>query len=105
MDILALEDENPRPGDTVFDPTNPARHKKIPEGVEFHKVRRDVMEGGKILTPPPTLEEMADHCADQLKRLPDGSLRLFNPHTYKVSMTEALCDMRARLMEQYEQGG
>jgi nicotinate phosphoribosyltransferase len=104
MDVLALEEEKPQAGDTVFDPTNPARYKKIPPGVEFRDIRRMVMENGQVLTRFPTLDEMADLCADQLRRLPEGSLRLFNPHTYKVSMTEGLRDMRARLMERYDHG-
>jgi len=105
MDVLALEEDEPRSGDTVYDPTNPARHKKLAPEVAFRELRRVVMDKGEITVPPSTLDTMADHCADQLKRLPDGSLRLFNPHTYKVSMTRKLHELRSRLMDRYERNG
>jgi nicotinate phosphoribosyltransferase len=35
-----------------------------------------VMEDGKLCIPSPTLDEMADRSAEQLKLLPEGSLRL-----------------------------
>jgi nicotinate phosphoribosyltransferase len=105
MDVLALQGDEPHSGDTVFDPTNPARHKKLPADAEFRDLRSVVMDKGKITAARSSLDEMADRCADQLKRLPDGSLRLFNPHTYKVSMTKNLHDLRSRLMDRYEPTG
>ena len=103
MDILCLQEEAPpRPGELVYDPTNPARHKSLPAGVRLEELRRTVMEKGRILAPAPSLEQMADHCADQLQRLPEGSLRLANPHRYKVSMSRNLHELRSRLMENIE---
>jgi len=104
MDILCLEDEQLGTGDTVFDPTNPSRHKAIPAGVTFEEVRRIVMEGGNTCVPLPALDEMADRCADQLRRLPEGCLRLTNPHRYKVAMSGGLHALRTRLMESHETG-
>ena len=102
MDILCLEGEEIRPGDTVYDPTNPLRHKTIPESVTFEDIRRVAMENGEIRCPLPSLDELADRSADQLRRLPEGCLRLINPHLYKVSMSGGLNELRSRLMEQYE---
>jgi nicotinate phosphoribosyltransferase len=99
MDILALEDEDIAPGDTVYDPTNPSRHKPIPQGVRFEKVREVVMEDGRVTRPAPTLDAMAGRCADQLRRLPNGSLRLYNPHLYKVSISRGLHELRQELFE------
>ncbi len=105
MDVMCREGEQLTPGDRVYDPTNPSRHKAVPNGVRFEKIRQTVMEQGRILTPSPALEVMADRCADQLKRLPNGSLRLFNPHIYKVSISPQLHEMRERLIAKYQQGG
>jgi nicotinate phosphoribosyltransferase len=99
MDILALEDEDIAPGDTVYDPTNPSRHKPIPQGVRFEKVREVVMEDGRVTRPAPTLDAMADRCAAQLRRLPNGSLRLYNPHLYKVSISRGLHELRQELFD------
>ncbi len=104
MDIMCREDEELRPGDRVYDPTNPSRHKPIPEGVRFEPIRSAVMEHGRILKPSPSLEEMADRCAAQLKRLPNGSLRLINPHKFKVSISPGLHRLREDLIERYERG-
>jgi nicotinate phosphoribosyltransferase len=104
MDILCLAGEELRPGDTVYDPTNPARHKPIPQGVALEDLRQVVMANGEILAPLPSLDRLADRSADQLQRLPDGSLRLTNPHLYKVAMSVGLHALRTRLMESYETG-
>ncbi|MFA5514846.1 MAG: nicotinate phosphoribosyltransferase [Desulfuromonadales bacterium] len=102
MDIIALADEVLADGDTVFDPLNPLRHKTIPSGARFEEVRQVVMEGGKPLYAEPPLPAAAERCAQQLRRLPEGSLRLFNPHIYKVSMSRALHELRSRLMSEME---
>jgi nicotinate phosphoribosyltransferase len=99
MDVLTREDEEIAPGDVVYDPTNPSRHKPVPEGVRFEEVREVVMENGRITRPAPTLDAMADRCAEQLRRLPNGSLRLVNPHLYKVSISRGLHELRQELFE------
>jgi nicotinate phosphoribosyltransferase len=33
--------------------------------------------------------------------VPDGTLRLANPHTYKVSISSGMNDLRNRLMKHY----
>ena len=55
------------------------------------------MEGGKQLIESLSLQEMADYCAAQLKRLPEGSLRLVNPHRYKVGVSRRLLTLRDEL--------
>jgi len=41
---------------------------------------------------------MADYCAAQLQRLPEGSLRLVNPHRYKVGVSRRLLALRDQLV-------
>lgn len=102
MDVIALPGEHPQPGDIVFDPTNPSRHKPISAGTRLIPLRHTVMENGRRLQPTPSLEELADRAAAELKRLPTGSLRLFNPHRYKVSISNGLNMLRDELMNRYE---
>ncbi|MEZ4598750.1 MAG: nicotinate phosphoribosyltransferase [Syntrophotaleaceae bacterium] len=101
IDIICLEDETLSPADTVYDPTNPSRHKSLPKDVTFEDIRKVVMENGKPTLPTESLETMADRCRDQLQRMPNGTLRLINPHTYKVSISPGLNALRNRLMEPY----
>jgi nicotinate phosphoribosyltransferase len=102
MDVLCREGEMPIPGETVFDPTNPSRHKPIPADSRLEEIRRIVMAGGESLRPSPTHPEMADHSARQLRQLPEGSLRLINPHRYKVSITRGLQKLRTTMIEGLE---
>lgn len=105
MDILCMEGEKVGFGDVVYDPTNPSRYKTIPQDVSLTDLRQVVMENGKISITLPSLDMLADRCGDQLRRLPEGSLRLTNPHRYKVAMSRGLHDLRTRLMDLYEKEG
>jgi nicotinate phosphoribosyltransferase len=98
MDILTLDQEQLQPGAVVFDPTNPSRYKAIPENLQLLDLRQLVMQGGKRLGQSPPLAQLADHCAAQLQALPQGSLRLINPHRYKVSMSPELHILRQQLL-------
>lgn len=103
MDVLALAEEEVRPGDRVYDPTNPSRNKLLPAGAQLEDLRRIVMEGGTAVCDPPPLPDLAERCAHQLQQLPEGSLRLINPHRYKVAMSQGLHDLRQELMKTYEE--
>jgi nicotinate phosphoribosyltransferase len=102
MDIMCLENEAIRSGDIVYDPTNPAHHKAVPENVQFEGIRTVVMDNGKILSSSPTLDEMADRSCEQIRHLPEGVLRLENPHIYKVSMSQKLHEERTWLIEEVQ---
>jgi nicotinate phosphoribosyltransferase len=41
---------------------------------------------------------MADYSSGQLRNLPEGSLRLINPHIYKIGVSGRLLDLRDRLI-------
>ena len=67
----------------------------------FEEIRQVVMEKGRTTLPAESLDTMADRCEKQLRRVPDGTLRLANPHTYKVSISCGMNDLRNRLMKHY----
>ncbi|NVN89718.1 MAG: nicotinate phosphoribosyltransferase, partial [Desulfuromonadales bacterium] len=104
QDLITLADEAVHPGDTVFDPSNPMQHRALASGIRLEDVRSVVMEGGQRISPSLMLDEMADRCADQLRRLPPGCLRFINPHRYKVSISRDLKVLRDRLMEEVMDG-
>jgi nicotinate phosphoribosyltransferase len=60
------------------------------------------MQDGNICAELSTLEQARDRCMDQLRRLPAGSLRLTNPHTYKVSISHKLHQLRDSLIARHE---
>jgi len=101
QDIITLVDEEVRPGETIFDPTNPLHHQPLASDIRLEDVRSVVMKEGRRTSPVTlTLDEMANHCNEQLKRLPAGCLRFINPHRYKVSISRNLKELRNRLMEE-----
>ncbi|MBU5636292.1 nicotinate phosphoribosyltransferase [Geomonas sp. Red69] len=102
LDLIALQDEEILPGTVVFDPANPVQHVRIPEKARLVDLRRKVMEKGKRCVPTPDLESCADLAAEQLKLLPEGSLRLVNPHTYKVSISSGVNTLRLKLMNRIQ---
>ncbi len=102
MDVLDLVDGAGEPfaaGQVAYDPTNPQRHKMVPSIGQLIDCRSLVMDHGEIINAAPTLVAMADYCASQLQNLPDGSLRLINPHIYKVGVSRRLLDLRNHLFK------
>jgi nicotinate phosphoribosyltransferase len=103
MDVISLEDEKIVHGDRVFDPLAPQlRSRTIPENVQFVSIRQTVMENGNITHTDADLAGLADRCAEQLRCLPEGSLRLLNPHLYKVAISKGLNDLRTQLLVKYQ---
>jgi nicotinate phosphoribosyltransferase len=105
QDVVALAAEEVQPGDTVYDPVNPLQHVALPANARFEELRSVVMANGeKASECCPTLDAMADRCAEQLRRLPQGCLRFINPHRYKISISRGLHELRTRLVEEVQQG-
>ncbi|MBT0653504.1 nicotinate phosphoribosyltransferase [Geomobilimonas luticola] len=104
MDVMTLQDETVQPGELVYNPANPLERKQIPADARLVELRQVVMTEGKRTGATPNLDAMADRCADQRGRLPQGCLRHVNPHIYKVSISRGLNDLRNRLMDEVEQG-
>ena len=101
MDVLDLRDGPSEPfaaGQLAYDPANPQRQKRVPSDCRLVDCRTVVMEQGHLLQPALTLGEMADYSSAQLRNLPEGCLRLINPHIYKVGVSERLLDLRNQLV-------
>lgn len=98
FDLIALMDEQIISGDEVFDPENPARSLQIPVNVEIVELRDQVMDGGIPQLEKESLAVMARRCQQELGRLPEGSLRLVNPHRYKVAISKGLQQLRQNLL-------
>jgi nicotinate phosphoribosyltransferase len=102
QDVICIDGETIRPGDTVYDPSNPVRHVQLPADARLEELRNTVMHNGVRCDASPDLNAMADRCASQLRLLPPGCLRFINPHRYKVSISGRLNDLRLGLMEELE---
>jgi nicotinate phosphoribosyltransferase len=106
QDLICLgDDDEPCGGDKVYDPCNPLQHKTLPVNITLTELRQVVMENGCRTTQLETLDAMAERSTRELARLPQGCLRLINPHRYKVSISGGLNDLRNRLIDQVRKGG
>ncbi|OEU61506.1 MAG: nicotinate phosphoribosyltransferase [Desulfuromonadales bacterium C00003094] len=101
MDIICRQQDEVVPGDQVYNPANPDESKTIPLGSTLKEIRQPVMDQGQMLLEKESLDPIADRCADELQRLPKGSLRLANPHIYKVAISSKLLELRNSLIKQY----
>jgi nicotinate phosphoribosyltransferase len=63
------------------------------------------MEDGQRVTAAETMEMLAARCRFELSLLPEGCLRLVNPHIYKVSISERLHELRSGLIAQLTSRG
>ena len=57
-----------------------------------------IMVDGVSATELPPLDVLKQRRIDDLERLDDGVRRLVNPHIYHVSLSQALWDMKQRLI-------
>jgi len=100
MDVMCLEGEALKSGDRVYDPRNTVRNTTVPEGAVIETVRSVVMDKGRIICDLPDLAALNARCREQLGHLPRGSLRLVNPHRYKVSISEGMLTLRTRMIRE-----
>lgn len=105
-DILAAEGETLEPGvpRTFHHPALDTRRFRMTPCGEIRPLLVKAMEGGKRLGPPPPLSEARDRCGTELARFDPTYRRLLNPHVYKVSMTDAVRDLKSSFLERFRAG-
>ncbi|MFC4639610.1 nicotinate phosphoribosyltransferase [Deinococcus hohokamensis] len=99
LDVIAAHGEpQPQPGERVSDPANPLRSSRLPTGLTWTQPRQVVMAGGQRQAAAEALPAIQARAAADLARLPEGTLRLLNPHVYRVSLSRTLQHRRDALM-------
>ncbi len=100
LDVVTGEGEEPRAGERISDPSNPLRSSRLGADLSFRDAREVVMEGGRRTRPAETLPDLQARARTELARLPEGTLRLLNPHVYRVGLSRSLQTVRDALIEQ-----
>ena len=59
------------------------------------------MKNGKHLDDLPSIKELQNRVKLNLKDFDTTYKRIINPHIYKVSLSEALKSLKARLLDEY----
>jgi nicotinate phosphoribosyltransferase len=103
QDVITLDGEEIAPGDLVYDPANPLQQVRIPDRAHFVDLRGEVMNSGTRRGARETLDQAAERCHGELARLPQGCLRLINPHVYKVSISAGLNQLRLALINEVKE--
>jgi len=105
VDILALDDENPRemPKIVLRHPIDHTVSRVLyqEEVDEIEPLLVTVWAEGARLDNTPTLEEIRGKRMKDIARLDPGVCRIMNPHIYHVSLTEKLWNLKQELIQSY----
>jgi nicotinate phosphoribosyltransferase len=101
-DLLSLDDENPREMGqiTLHHPTTHTKYRTLDqdEVAEIEPLLVDVFKHGELVFENPSITEIRQNRRADIERLDPGVKRLMNPHTYHVSLTKRLWDLKQELI-------
>ena len=98
-DVVTIADEED--SEVMYHPFDPLKSSSI-AGKKKEALLQKVMENGKIILPSKPLPALAEYAQKRLNLLPKEYKRFFNPHIYKVGISEKLRDERNRLIEEHK---
>ena len=98
-DVITLADESPV--DIMHHPSEPEKSLVL-KGLRQEPLLHEVMRNGNVIGDPPSLKEIASFCQQRLKMVPEEHKRFYNPHIYKVGISEKLRTERNLLRSQYK---
>ena len=87
----------------IVDPGNPLRRKQLNSDRRVELLRPIVLEGNLIYDFP-SLDQIRDYRKDQLATLHESHKRLYNPHEYKVGLTQRLWQQKEQMISDLETG-
>jgi nicotinate phosphoribosyltransferase len=94
-DAIALEEEG-IPG-TIHHPFEPQKSSEL-SCCQGEQIIERVMEEGRRVQKPRSVEEISEYARSRLVRLPPEHKRFMNPHVYKVGISSKLLELRTRLL-------
>lgn len=98
-DVITLYNEEiPENNFTIFDPNNPWRKKTLNNYV-VKNLQEQIFKDGELVYKNPNLNEIAEHCKEELNTLWDEVRRLNNPHKYYVDLSEKLWKLKNNMLK------
>ena len=104
-DLIALDYESfdtTRPL-TIYDPVNTWKSMTLTD-YTMKELQVKVFEGGKRVYDSPSLQQIQQHCQDDLDTFWDQYKRLLNPHRYKVDLSDSLWMLKNSMLQNYRRG-
>jgi nicotinate phosphoribosyltransferase len=98
-DVITLADESTV--EIMHHPSEPEKSLVL-KGLNKEPLLHEVMRNGNLVGNPPPLKEIASYCQQRLKMVPEEHKRFYNPHIYKVGISEKLREERNLLRAQYK---
>jgi nicotinate phosphoribosyltransferase len=102
-DLLAIEGERVEAGRDYrfYHPRYPYKYMDVTGAKKVEPLLSPVMREGKIVAEFPDLQALQARTRANLRSLDATYRRILNPHLYKVSLSEALKDLKYRLIAEY----
>ena len=104
-DLIALDYETfdtTRPL-TIYDPVNTWKSMTLTD-YTMKELQVKVFENGKRVYDSPSLQEIQQHCQEDLDTFWDQYKRLLNPHRYKVDLSDSLWMLKNSMLQNYRRG-
>jgi nicotinate phosphoribosyltransferase len=97
-DMIYDELASPPGRQTIVDPLDPTRRKKLEEGMAHEELLVPVLRGGERVAELPPLAESRERVHRQLALFHGGIKRFVNPHRYPVGLEKSLHDRKTKLV-------
>ncbi|MDY5221502.1 MAG: nicotinate phosphoribosyltransferase [Eubacteriales bacterium] len=88
---------------TIYDPVNTWKSMTLTD-YTMKELQVKVFENGKRVYDSPSLQEIQQHCQDDLDTFWDQYKRLLNPHRYKVDLSDSLWMLKNSMLQNYRRG-
>ena len=88
---------------TIYDPVNTWKSMTLTD-YTMKELQVKVFENGKRVDESPSLQEIQQHCQDDLDTFWDQYKRLLNPHRYKVDLSDSLWMLKNSMLQNYRRG-
>ncbi|NHJ00965.1 MAG: nicotinate phosphoribosyltransferase [Candidatus Heimdallarchaeota archaeon] len=103
-DVMALSEEStPRSGDRIYHPIDQFKSFELASDIIINPLHRLFMKNGVLSIDEQFFDwkNAQKRTENDLKLLDSTYKRLLNPHVYKVSLTEKLFNLKAKLIQKY----
>lgn len=88
---------------TIYDPVNTWKSMTLTD-YTMKELQVKVFENGKRVYESPSLQEIQQHCQEDLDTFWDQYKRLLNPHRYKVDLSDSLWMLKNSMLQNYRRG-
>jgi len=101
-DILSIYDEEEPSGAITLTNPNDKFQTKVVTEYKVKKLKVKMIENGKVIYTFPSIQETRENVKSELSTLWDEALRLENPHTYIINLSEKLTNLKLELLNKYK---